>query len=120
MLEPIDDLGGDALGFEAKGKVTGGDYDDVLLPAVESALEGDGRIRLLYLLGDDFEGYSPDAAWEDTKLGIHHGSDFERIALVTDHAVYRDAVKLFGHAIRAEVKVFSTGELAAAREWIAA
>ncbi len=119
MLEPMAGLGDGVLGFEAKGKVTGSDYDDVLLPAVESALEGGGRIRFLYLLGEAFDGYSPDAAWEDTKLGIHHGSDFERIALVSDHRAYRDAVALFGKAMRAQVRVFSVADLDEAREWIA-
>jgi hypothetical protein len=119
MLIQIPDLTDDVLGFEARGKVRGGDYDEVMIPAVESALEGGGKIRMLYLLGDEFDGYSPDAAWEDTKLGLHHASSFERIALVTDHPVYRDSVELFGHMIKAEVKVFATADLDAAKVWIA-
>ncbi len=69
------------------------------------------------MLGEEFDGFTADAAWEDTKIGLHHGSDFERIALVTDHPVYRDAVKVFGRAMKAEVKVFDTAELEAAKGW---
>ncbi len=79
-----------------------------------------GKISLLYLLGDEFEGFTADAAREDTKIGLHHASSLERTAVVTDHPVYRDALKLFGHMMKAEVKVFETAELAAAKVWIAA
>lgn len=119
MLVPIADLEGDALGFEAKGKVRGSDYEQVMIPAVKSALEDGGQVSLLYLLGEDFDGFTADAAWEDTKLGVRHRSDFERIALVTDHRAYRDAVGFFGHAMRAEVKVFETADLDAAKLWAA-
>jgi hypothetical protein len=119
MLVPVPGLSDNVLGFEAKGKVRGADYEEVMIPAVEAAVEGGGNIRMLYLLGDGFEGFTADAAWEDTKIGLHHGSSFERIALVTDHPVYRDAVKLFGHAMKSDVKVFATAELDAAKGWTA-
>ncbi|MGB0120546.1 MAG: STAS/SEC14 domain-containing protein [Solirubrobacterales bacterium] len=119
MLIKINDLPDDTLGFEAKGKVTGGDYEDEMVPAVEAALEGRDQIRFLYVLGEEFEGFSADAAWEDTKLGLHHRKSFERIALVSDNRLYRDGVAMFGKAMSADVKVFATSELAEARTWIA-
>ncbi len=48
MLVPIPDLANSVLGFEANGKVRGADYEDVMIPAVEAALEGGGSICLLY------------------------------------------------------------------------
>ena len=120
MLVPIADLEGDALGFEAKGKVRGSDYEQVMIPAVESALEDGEQVSLLYLLGEGFEGFTADAAWQDTKLGLHHASSFDRIALVTDSSVYRDTVKLFGRLMKAEVRVFELAELESAKQWIAA
>ncbi len=120
MLRQIPDLKNGVLGFEAVGKVTGGDYDEVMVPAVEAALQSADKVRLIYVLGGQFEGYTPDAAWEDTKIGIHHGSDFERIALVSDHRLYRDAVSVFGRAMSAEVRSFTTADLDAAKAWISA
>jgi hypothetical protein len=48
------------IGLEAVGKVTDDDYSTVLLPAIEAALERND-VRLLYVLGEDFESYSPGA-----------------------------------------------------------
>ncbi|MGA7434371.1 MAG: STAS/SEC14 domain-containing protein, partial [Solirubrobacterales bacterium] len=104
---------------EAQGKVTGGDYEDVMVPAVEAALEGRDQIRFLYVLGEEFEGFSADAAWEDTKLGLHHRKSFERIALASDNRFYRDGVEVFGKAIPAEIKVFGISDLDEAKAWIA-
>lgn len=120
MLKPMTGLGDGVLGFEAHDKVRGADYEEVMIPAVEAALAGGGKIRMLYVLGEAFDGFTADAAWEDTKIGMHHASSFERIAVVTDRALYRDGVNLFGRAMKAEVETFPTSGIDRAREWIAA
>jgi hypothetical protein len=38
MLEQLSDLPAPILGFRASGEITAGDYKDVLVPAVASAL----------------------------------------------------------------------------------
>ena len=69
MLEKISDVPDSVLGFRASGELTSDDYRNVLVPAVEAALQGRDKLRLLYLLGDDVTGFSADAAWQDTKGG---------------------------------------------------
>jgi len=118
MITKMTDLPGDVLGFEAKGRVTSDDYSDVMIPAVESALEQHDKIKLIYLLGDEFVEYSAGAAWDDTKIGMEHLFSYERVALVTDHKDYRAAVKGFGFLMPGKVKVFGTDELDAAKTWV--
>ncbi len=120
MLKPVDGVGGSVIAFEAEGMVRGADYEEVMIPAVEAALASGDSVRMLYLLGEDFEGFTADAAWEDTKIGMRHASSFERIAIVTDSKLYGDAVKLFGRAMKAEVETFPTSDLDQAKVWIAA
>jgi len=120
MIESIEGLPEGVLGFNATGHVSGEDYEQVLVPAVEGALETHAKLSLLYVLGEAFEGYEAAAMWEDTKVGMHHLSSWKRIALVTDHEAYRATVKAFGVLISAEVKVFDTAELEQAKEWISA
>ena len=43
-----------------------------------------GKVRIVYVLGPEFEEYEGDAMWEDAKLGMHHMFDFERVGVVTD------------------------------------
>jgi hypothetical protein len=58
MIEEIAGLPEGTLGFKISGDVTGSDYDSVLTPVVDKAIEEFDRIRLLAQVGPNFEGYS--------------------------------------------------------------
>lgn len=118
MITLIEDMPGETVGLEATGKVTEADYSTVLVPAVKSALES-GKVRLLYLLGDDFDAYSAGAIWADSKLWAGHTSGWERVAVVTNHGWIHDAVQAFAWLMPGEIKTFEPGDLAEAREWVA-
>jgi len=120
MISPIPGLPEDVIGFEASGKVTDADYEQVLIPAVQAALERDDDLRFLYVLGRDFDGYSASAMWDDTKVGLKHWGSWERIAVVTDDGTYQGMVKAFGFLMPGKVKVFALDEQAAAAIWVAA
>lgn len=119
MIELIPDLPAGVVGVEAKGEVTGDDYDQVLIPAIERALEGRDKVRLLYVLGTEFDGYSAAAMWDDAKVGMSHFFSWERIAMVTDHDAYQRLVKGFGFMLPAKVGIFELAQLEEARAWIA-
>lgn len=119
MIRLIDGLPDNVIGFEAVGEVRAGDYKSVLDPAVDAALGDHDKVRLLYVLGDDFDGYSGGAMWEDTKIGMSHLSKWEKIAIVTDHKAYQDGIKAFGWMIPGEVKVFAVADLTNAEAWTA-
>ena len=76
------------------------------------------KLRLLYLLGDDFSGFSAAAAWEDTKVGLRHFTLFERIAVVTDIDWIANSVRALGFALPAEVKIYGTDAFDEAWLWI--
>ena len=118
MITQMTDLPDGVLGFEASGKVTGDDYSEVLVPAVEAALKQYDKIGLLYVLGKDFDHYTAGAAWDDTKVGMENLLSFGRIGVVTDHEAYRVAIKGFGLLIPAKVRVFATSETEQAKSWI--
>ncbi len=107
MIRLIDGLPANVIGVEAVGEVRAGDYESVLDPAVDAVLATHDKIRFLYVLGDEFDGYSGGAMWEDTKVGVSQWSKWEKIALVTDHTVYEDGVKAFSWMVPGEIKVFS-------------
>jgi SpoIIAA-like len=120
MVELIPGLPDNVLGMEAKGEVTGDDYEQVVMPAIERQLEANGKARVLYVLGPEFSGYSAAAMWDDAKVGMTHPFSWERIAVVTDHDSYRRLVKGFGFLIPGEVRVFGVAELEDAKAWISA
>lgn len=120
MFEPIEGVPGHVVALRAVGKVTGEDYASVLVPAVDAAKAGGGKVRLLLELGEAFEGYDASAIAADAGVGIGHFSDFERVAVVTDVELLRTAIHLFAPLIPGEVHVYPLAEGAEARTWISA
>lgn len=118
MIELIPGLPDGVVGLKALGEVEDDDYEDVIIPAVDAALEGRDKVRLLYVLGPEFEEYEGDAMWEDAKLGMHHMFDFERVGVVTDVTWIARGVRWFGFTIPGKVKVFPMADLDAAKTWI--
>ena len=118
MLKIITDLPERVLGLRASGKVTADDYRDVLVPAVEERLVSHEKVRLLYVIGDEFDGFTGGAAWEDAKVGMSHFTSFERVAVVSDNDWIEGMVRAFGFALPGEVKTFDLDDYEEAREWI--
>jgi hypothetical protein len=118
MLEILSHLPDHVLGIRAHGKVTAKDYQSVLVPAVEDKVSRHQELRLLYVLGGDFEGYTGLAAWEDAKIGIRHFSDFDKIAVVTNLNWVVRTVKAFAFIVPGEVRVFANEEIDAAQAWV--
>ncbi|MEJ2542074.1 MAG: STAS/SEC14 domain-containing protein [Gemmatimonadota bacterium] len=119
MLQLIPGLPEQVLGLEATGKVGAEDYRDVLVPALEEKLRRHRRARLLYVLGEEFDGYTGGGAWEDAKVGMKHLTAFERVAVVTESDWVWNLVQAFGFAIPGEVRLFGLDGMDEAREWVA-
>jgi SpoIIAA-like len=120
MIEPISALPENVVGFVAEGDVTAEDYEQRLVPAIERALASHDKIRLLYVLGSDFTGYSGRAIWDDGKVGMQHLTRWERIAVVSDQQWIRHSVNVFGYLIPGEVKAFELADQDAATAWVTA
>ncbi len=118
MLKIISDLPENVLGISAEGKVTGTDYETVLIPAVEKKLKENKKVRFLYHLGSSFTGFDLNAMLDDAKVGMKHFSAWEKIALVSDHQLINTLAKFFGYMMHGEVRIFKDAELAEAKSWI--
>jgi hypothetical protein len=118
MLEIMSGMPENVVAVAASGKVTGRDYDDVLIPAIEAKLANRRKIRVLYQLGPEFTGFTAEAMWDDAKVGLWHLTEFERVAVVSDIEWLRSSLKLFGFIIPCPVRIFSNCDLAAAKSWI--
>jgi hypothetical protein len=118
MIEPIEGAPAGVIAFKAVGNVESSDYENTLKPAIDKAAE-QGKIRLVYQLGSEFQRYSAGATWQDMKLGTGHLDRWERCAVVTDHDVLRHAIAAFGFLMQGEVKVFPVDGLDEALSWAA-
>lgn len=69
------------LSLKAVGKLTHEDYDTIN-PLIDSALEGveDPKVTV-FIDGSELEGWELRAAWDDFRLGLKHGNQFNKIAI---------------------------------------
>ncbi|MEO8742405.1 MAG: STAS/SEC14 domain-containing protein [Lysobacteraceae bacterium] len=120
MLEKLKNLPAGIEGLKAVGKVTREDYENVFEPLLDAARRDGRRLRLLYQLGAEFDRFTPSAAWEDARLGLHSMRLFDGCAIVTDVAWIRESTRLVAFILPCPVQVFSDEQLEKAVEWLAA
>lgn len=104
-------------GFKLSGKLHDEDYK-TFVPAVEAAIANQGKVRL-FAQFDDFHGWDLHAAWDDTKFGMKHFRNFERIAMVGDRQWEKWMAAICKPFTGAKVKYFDASQLDAAWAWIA-
>jgi hypothetical protein len=117
VIRILRDMPPGVLGLEAVDDVEEEDYQDVLVPAVENAIAEHGKVRLVYVLGPEFDEYEGEAVWEDLKLGARHPASFARIAIVTDARWAAPAIKVFSVLWPGQARAFPLAELESAKRW---
>ena len=121
MIERIEDMPAGTIGLRASGKLTREDYQQVLEPALQEGVES-GELRLLFAMSD-FDGLEPGAVIDDVETGlrawVRDHKAWKRFAIVTDVEWLAKTMRAFAWLAPGEVRVFSLGELDAAREWVA-
>ena len=117
MIRIVEHMPPGTIGVEASGRITDEDYRDVLIPAVEAALDT-GDVRLLYVLDAGSE-YSAGAMWADSKLWTKHLKSWSRVAVVSDAEWLERSIHAFGWMMPGEIKVFASGDVDYAKAWLA-
>lgn len=104
------------LTLKAVGKLTHQDYETIN-PMIDSALAGVKNPTIKALIdGTELQGWEPRAAWDDFKLGLKHGQEFEKIAIVGNKKWQQVSAKIGDWFTRGAVQYFEDeGE---AIEWL--
>lgn len=119
MIRLLSGMPPGVLGLEAIDDVEEEDYRNVIVPAVEAAIAEHGKVRLVYVLGPEFDEYEGEAVWEDLRLGARHPASFDRIAVVTDAQWAGPAIKVFSVLWPGQARAFPLADLEAAKRWAA-
>ena len=104
------------LTLKAVGKLTHADYQRIN-PLIDSALEGVAEpcIRA-FIDASELDGWELRAVWDDFRLGLRHGSQFERIAIVGNRRWQALAARVASWFVSGEVRHFEAA--AAAFDWL--
>jgi SpoIIAA-like len=122
VVERIEGLPEDVLGFRLTGRLSRDEYHELMEPIL-AALDRGEKLRVLVELPYEFAGLDLGALWEDMKaagsVGLKHRSAWERFALVTDKDWVRHGVSAFGWISPGELRVFEPEEGEEAIAWVA-
>lgn len=115
MAIEIDDTGA-FLTVRVSGKLSAEDYEQ-FVPRMEALVKKHGSIRLLLEMRD-FHGWKLAATWEDTKFGLRHYHDIDRLAMVGEKAWQHGMAVFCKPFTKASIKYFDLSEAAAAKAWL--
>ncbi len=120
MLEIMPQSQGKILAVRLTSKVTDSDYEKIFLPELQKLIEVYGKVRCLYFMDSEFDGWTLGAVWDDAKFGIRHKDDFEKCAIVGGPKWAEWGTKLVAHLVSGQLKTFSGDQLEEAWSWIKA
>ena len=120
MLEKMTDVPEGIVAIRAVGMVSREDYERILQPLIDEARREGRRIRFLYQVGPEFDGFTAGAAWADAKVGLRSLQSFAACAVVTDREWIRDSTRIAGFFLPCPVRAFSNQDRRSAIEWLGA
>jgi hypothetical protein len=119
MLRQMADMPPGTLGFEAVGEVEDDDWEDVVEPVLRREIATGAKVRLLYLIGAQARDVDADAMKADTGFRARHANAFERVAVVSDEAWMKPAVRALSFLVPGKARAFAVKDLATAKSWLA-
>jgi hypothetical protein len=95
------------LSLKAVGTLTHADYQ-IITPMLDSALAQVKQPKVDVLIdGTELDGWELRAAWDDFKLGLKHGNEFNKIAIYGNKKWQEFSAKVGGWFISGEVQYFN-------------
>jgi len=120
MITLIENLPDHVVGIVGSKKITDHDYKTVFIPALERAMKAHRKVNVLYVLADDYTGFSPAAMWDDTVEGLFHLRFWDRVAVVCKSSLMRSLSKAVGFVLPLSVRTYHPEEIEAAKTWVSA
>jgi hypothetical protein len=115
-IELSEKAGGKVVWAKVSEKLHKEDYEQ-FVPEIDRVVEANGKIRIGMEM-HDFHGWDLSAMWEDTKVGLRHFSDIERIALVGETRWEQGIATFCKPFYKATVRYFDTSQADEAHRWL--
>ena len=118
MIQLLEDLPENIVGFKATGDVTETDFKETVLPNVEKLVAKTGTLNYLLILDTSIANFTAAAWWQDALLGIKNLTKWHRAAIVTDVEAIRGFTSIFSVVIPGEFRGFKQEDLQQAIDWV--
>ncbi|MBI4675157.1 MAG: STAS/SEC14 domain-containing protein [Chloroflexi bacterium] len=106
---------GNFLAFRLSGKLHDADYKQ-FMPLIQTAADK-GKLHLLVEM-QNFEGWDPQALWDDIRLDAQYGDKIERLAVIGDRAWQAWMTKICRPFTSARIEYFDARDTQGAWAWV--
>jgi len=117
MIQQLDNMPDNMIGFRALGEVCKDDFTHTVIPCVEQQIEKTGKLNYLLLLDTSIKDFSAGAWWQDAMMGIKNITKWNRAAIVSDSEGIRKFTDFFSILMPGEFKGFHKEDLDKAILW---
>ena len=118
MIEIIQGVPSHVAAFNATGKITGKDYDEIINPLVKKIYLEFGKINYLLVLNTTLNLYSLEAWLKDGILGFVYFTEWRKIGIVSNKLGLKNFTNTFGKLLPGATRGFLLEDLDIAKKWI--
>ena len=118
MIQQLEQLPPNMVGFKATGEVTEADFSETVMPAVKAIIEQTGKLNYMLVLDTSVKNFTMGAWFKDAIMGIRHLTKWNRAAIITDVKGIRTFTEIFSVLMPGEFKGFEHSDLQQAIDWV--
>lgn len=118
MIQHLQDLPLNMVGFKAIGEITEKDFTETVMPKVKALIDKTDKLNYLLVLETSIKNFTVGAWMKDAMMGIKHLTKWNRAAIVSDVEAVRNFTNFFSYLMPGEFKGFEHSELQQAIDWV--
>lgn len=118
MIQIIENLPSNIVGFKAIGEITEKDFSEIVMPKVKALVDATDRLNYLLVLETSLSNFTIGAWMKDAMMGIKHITKWNRAAIVSDVEAIRNFTNFFSYLMPGEFKGFEHRDLQLAIDWV--
>lgn len=117
MIQFIEHLPANMVGFKATGEITETDFSETVIPKVKELVDKTDTLNYMLVLDTSVKNFTAGAWFKDAIMGIKHLTKWNRAAIITDVERIRTFTGIFSVLMPGEFKGFEHKDLQAAIDW---
>jgi len=117
MIQQINNLPSNMVGFRSSGEVTKDDFD-IVHAEVEKLVDETGKLNYLLFLDNSPADFTAGAWLQDALLGIKNITEWNRAGIVSDSEMVIGFTNAFSKVIPGEFRGFYKDEYQQAVDWV--
>lgn len=118
MIEQMEHLPDNMVGFRATATVTKEDFETLVIPEVEKIVKKTGKLNYMLVLDTNVKDFTAGAWMQDALLGLKNLTKWNRAAIVTDDTTIHQFTTVFSALMPGEFKGFRKIDIDVAVDWV--